>query len=133
MERRVPPIKTELEFKPSDKDRLAEVLGGFSCQNTEGCRIQNCFQDREHIISTNEAQGAEPLSEVEQMLRSHPDFIVDAICRWKHMRINVTWNRSEPISDDFGIGYLLASPLNLNANKRKRLKEIRHGKGSVGR
>ena len=127
MNRPVPPLRTELEYKPLDRDHLAQVLGGFSCQNTEGCRIQNCFTDREHIISANPEQGAEPLSEVEQMLKSHPDFIVGAICRWKHMRINVTWNRSEPISDNFGVGYLVASPQNLNANKRKRLRELRKG------
>lgn len=127
MDRRVPPFRTELEYKPIDKDQLAQVLGGFGCAREVDCRVQNCFTDREHLISANPAQGAEPLSEVEDLLRSHPDFIVPAICRWKHMRVNVTWNRSEPISDQFGVGYLLASPVNLNASKRKRLKEIKKG------
>lgn len=131
MRRPVPPLRTELEYKPLDRDRLAQVLGGFACQNTENCRVQNCFTDREHIISANPGQGAEPLTEVEEMLRTHPDFIVDSICRYKHMRINVTWNRSEPVSDDFGIGYLLASPVNLPTNKRRRLKELRRGQKST--
>lgn len=121
----VPPIRTELEYKPIDRDRLAQELGGFLCERSDQCRIQNCFTDREHIISANEAQGAEPLSEVEQMLRTHPDFIVGSICRWKHMRINVTWSRSEPISDEEGVRYLTESPVNLNPRQRKRLKEIR--------
>lgn len=128
MRNRVPPFRTELEYKPVEIDRLSDAIGGFSCRNTVNCRIQNCFTDREHLISSNESQGAEPLTEVEELLRTHPDFIVSSICRWKHMRINVTWNRSEPISDDFGIGYLLASPVNLSPSKRKRLKEIRKEK-----
>lgn len=127
MKRPVPPYRTELEYKPVDRDHLETVLGGFSCSRDVDCRIQNCFEDREHIISANEAQGAEPLTEVEGFLKTHPDFIVPSICRWKHMRINVTWNRSEPISDEFGVGYLLASPVNLSPTKRKRVKEIHRG------
>ena len=130
MRRPVPPIRTELEYKPVDKDRLAQELGGFSCSRDVECRLQNCFQDMEHIISSNPTAGAEPLSEVEELLKSHPDFIVPSICRWKHMRMNVTWNRSEPIQDEFGVGYLTASPVNLSPTKRKRLKEIRRGLGN---
>lgn len=129
MERRIPPLRTELEYKPVDVDRLSAILGGLSCQTTEGCRIQNCFTDREHLISSNPSRGVAPLTEVEQMLKSHPDFIIPSICRWKHERINATWDRSEPISDDFGVGYLLASPLNLGANQRRRLKDLRRQLG----
>lgn len=129
MRRPVPPLRTELEYKPVDRSHLEEVLGGFSCSRDVECRVQNCFQDTEHIVSSNPSLGAEPLTEAEQMLRNHPDFIVPAICRWKHMRMNVTWNRSEPVSDKFAVRYLTASPLNLNANNRKRLKELRQGLG----
>lgn len=125
MRRPVPPYRTDLEYKPLTPEALGEVIGGFQCERSDSCRVQNCFQDTEHLISANEAQGAEPLSEVEGMLKRHPDFIIGSICRWKHMRINVTWNRSEPISDEFGVGYLLASPVNLSPSQRKRLKEIR--------
>ena len=125
MKRPVPPLRTELEYKPVDKDRLAEELGGFACSREAWCPMQNCFQDREHLISADPARGAEPLTEVEEMLKSHPDFIVPAICRAKHMRVNTTWSRSEPIADDFGVGYLISSPLNLNKRKRERLNEIR--------
>lgn len=132
VQRRIPPLRTELEHKPILRDHLEQVVGGFSCAREVECRMQNCFQDTEHIISANPAQGAEPLTEVETMMKSHPDFIVRSICRWKHMRINATWNRSEPISDEFGVGYLTASPLNLNKKQKSRLKEIRkelkHGK-----
>lgn len=127
MKQPVPPIRTELEYKPVDVDRLAEEVGGFACRRENWCPLQNCFQDREHLISANETQGAEPLTEVEGFLRTHPDFIVPAICRATHMRINVTWNRSEPISDEFGVGYLLASPVNLSQTKRKRVREIHRG------
>lgn len=127
MKQPVPPFRTELEYKPVDVDRLSQEIGGFACARENWCPLQNCYQDTEHLISANPAQGAEPLTEVEGFLKSHPDFIVPAICRAKHMRINVTWNRSEPISNEFGIGYLLASPVNLTPTKIKRIKEIRRG------
>ena len=121
----VPPLRTELSFKPTNIAHLEQEVGGFGCERESMCRVQNCFSDREHLIFSGNPE--EPLTEAENLLKSHPDFIVPAICRWKHMRINVTWDRSEPISDEFAIGYLIASPLNLCASKMKRLKKLRRG------
>lgn len=133
MERRpVPPLRTDLEFKPIDKDRLGEILGGFSCRNTEGCRIQNCYTDREHLISSNPAAGAEPLSELEEIEKHQEYMIINGICRWKHVRINATWTRSEPQSDADILRRLDENvPVQLNKRekeivKRKR-KELKNG------
>lgn len=121
MERRsIPPIRSEYEFAPTDKDRLASLLGGFFCSRSVDCRIQNCHQDRHHMVY------GQDLSDPETMMKSHPDMI-EPICRWKHQQVHRTWDRSEPISDDFAVGYLLANPQNLGANQRKRLKELRKG------
>ena len=125
MKRPVPPIRTELEYKPIDKDLLAEEIGGFACMRENWCPIKNCYTDREHLIFANESLGAEPLSEVEQFLKRYPDFIVSSICRAKHMRINVTWARSEPITEEFGTGYLLSNPVNLRTDQIDRVKQIR--------
>lgn len=110
---------TSEQFAPTDINHLAEMLGGFSCQ---GCELPRCFEDRHHTIFTGSEQV--PLTEVEQLLKSHPDMIVRGICRAKHQDIHKEFGRSQPITDEFGLGYLMASPLNLKANQRKKLKQL---------
>lgn len=119
MERGVPKLETELEYAPITREGLEQALGGLGCSGE--CYMAVCTQDRHHAVF------GEDLGEGEKLLRYHPDFILPTFCRAKHQVIHGTWDRSEPVTDAFAVGYLTASPLNLNANKRKRLKEIRKG------
>lgn len=117
MERRIIPLYTQEEYAPTVD--LQEELGEeLRCLRERDCLYSNPFEDRHHHIF------GEDLSEVEQLLRSHPDFISN-VCRCLHQQIHRTWDRSEPITDEFGVGYLLSSPQNLGANQRRRLKQLR--------
>lgn len=119
--RRVIPLRTELEYAPTEIDHLAEVLGGLSCSRDIDCRIQNCYQDDHHVIY------GQDMSEVEQLLKQHPDMKA-RLCRAKHERVHRTWDRSEPVSDEFGLGYLIASPTGLSKNKQRELRKMLRGK-----
>ena len=121
--RRIPPLRTELDYAPTEQDRLELLLGGFECEDDSGCSLVVCHEDRHHTVF--DGHGEEPLSEVETLLSHHPDFIVSSVCRYKHSRVHRTWDRSDPICDELGVDILTASPLNLGANDRDRLKVIR--------
>lgn len=120
-QRPVLPIRTELPTAPTG-EALIEAVESFECRRENDCRYTNPYKDRHHEIFGSD------LTDAEELLKSHPDFISD-VCRCIHQRIHRTWDRSEPISDDFAVGYLLAPPVNLTANKRKKLKELRSGHG----
>jgi len=92
-ERIVPPIRTSLEYAPTDRNHLAALLGGFSCSRDIGCRIQNCFEDNHHLIF-----GAD-LEPDEIAAKSLAGFMQRG-CRRKHQRVHVTWDRSEPLPLD---------------------------------
>lgn len=122
MERGRPtPLETDLEFAPNTYEALVEEVGSLACTSRESCFQRGGeFQDRHHLIFSQEGD----LSEAEQLLKCHPDFII-GVCRCIHQNAHRTWDRSEPLSDEFVVGYLMASPLNLNANKRRKLLELR--------
>jgi len=92
-ERIVPPLWTELEHAPTDKNHLERLLGGFACSRDVQCRVQNCYEDKHHMVF------GQDLSEAEIEAKSAP-FSTQAICRWKHQRVHVTWDRSQPIEGD---------------------------------
>lgn len=117
MPRPVIPITTGLQYAPVG-EAFSEQFPQTGCLRERDCRFTNPFQDRHHQIF------GQDLSEAEQLLMTHPDFIT-TMCRDMHMSIHRTWDRSEPLSDDFAIGYLIASPLNLCAGKMKKLKDLR--------
>lgn len=110
----------EQEFAPNNRDAFIEALGNIACEGE--CHLAVCMQDRHHLVFGKD------LSEAERLIKSHPDYIVPNVCREKHEQAHKRWNRSEPLSDEFVIGFLVASPLNLNANKRKKLGELRRRK-----
>lgn len=104
---------------PVIRHELVSFLGEISCSGE--CSLQACTQDRHHQIFGSD------LTEAERLLKSHPDFILPNICRDKHMKIHKQFDRSEPLSDEFVVGFLTASPLNLTPKKRQQLKTMKRG------
>lgn len=111
-----------MERAPIEQGRLEQEMGSLSCADVEVCPLERCFTDRHHLI------WGEGLSEATKMLKSHPDFIIPDVCRAVHLQIHKRWKESERPGDQFAIGYLVASPLNLSANKRRQLNELRKRK-----
>lgn len=120
MKRPVPQIRTDLEFAPTDTSRLAQMLGGFACSRDIQCGIQNCHTDRHHLIF--DSQYADPLSEGEQLLKSLPENI-ERVCRWKHMRVHATWDRSEPIDNVTAVEIFAKSTLP-GGNQGRRIQNF---------
>ena len=109
---------TPPEFAPNTFEGLVEAVGSLSCDPDRECFQRYSFQDRHYAIF------GEDLSPAEELLRDHPDFIINC-CRCAREIIHKTWDRSEPVSDQFAVGYLTASPVNLTANKRRQLNQLR--------
>ena len=120
MNRKPIPLRTELAHAPVAPD-LVQELGALSCDGE--CRYHQPRVDRHHTVFGSD------LTEAEQLLRSHPDFILN-MCRCLHEQIHRTWDRSEPLSDGFVVGYLTASEHNLSATKQKKLNQLRRGNGA---
>lgn len=108
------------EYAPTSYEGLVEAVGSLACDPDRECFQPYEYQDRHHLVYGKD------LSEAERLIKSHPDFIINA-CRCAHMIIHKNWDRSEPVSDEFVIGYLTASPVNLTPRKRKTLNNLRRG------
>ena len=104
---------------PVIKDELVSYLGSVSCSGE--CNLAVCMQDRHHTIFGSD------LTEAEKLLKSHPDFILYSVCRDRHQTLHKQFDRSEPLSDEFVIGYLLASPVNMSTTRKKKLRRLQNG------
>lgn len=110
------------EYAPITYDGLVEAVGSLACDPNRECTQRYPFNDRHHLIF------GEDLTEAERLLKSHPDFIVN-VCRCVHQAIHNRYDRSEPVSDDFVIGYYIASPANMSKTRIKNLKKLRRSTG----
>lgn len=115
------PILNAREYAPTDREELMEMIGSLACDGE--CSYHVPRQDRHHHIFNTQGE----LTPAEQLLRSHPDFIT-RMCRCAHECLHKRWDRSEPISTDFVIGYLLASPVNMSKTRKKKLNKLRGGR-----
>ena len=105
------------EFAPNNRDDLLEMLGSTACSGE--CFLAVCTQDRHHMVWGTD------LSDAERLLRNHPDFILPQVCRAKHETLHKRFDRSEPVSDEFVIGYYIASPANMSKTRIKNIKKLR--------
>lgn len=112
-------LETERVFAPTSREEILELIDQVPIADYH---YHVPTHDRHHHIF-----GAD-LSEAERLLRSHPDFIT-TIPRLAHMCIHKTFERSEPVSDDFVLGYALADPGRFSANSIRRLKQLRRRNG----
>src|SRR5690242_7150232 len=104
------------EYAPAHRDDFVEAIGSLACEGE--CNLQACMADRHHLIFGTD------LTDAEKLLKSHPDFIVPQVCRDKHEKFHKRYDRSEPLSTEFVIGHMLASPVNMSTTRKKKLRGL---------